>query len=106
MTVKRSVHGYKVLSHVNRKEISRTTLNLPPMEYDTYAIWIDADAANLNGLVSNFNEGVHALNHAMVAVAPLILSCSSSDIDCDHSTYECTRVLLFGRYLVSFQLEF
>lgn len=106
VTVKRSVHGYKVLSHVNRKEISRTTLNLPPMEYDTYAIWIDADAANLNGLVSNFNEGVHALNHAMVAVAPLILSCSSSDIDCDHSTYECTRVLLFGRYLVSFQLEF
>jgi len=101
VTVKRSVHGYKTLSHVNRKEISRSTLNLPPMEYDTYAIWIDADAANLNQVVSNFNEGVHALNHAMVAVAPLILPCSSSDIDCDHSTYECTRVLLFGRSFVS-----
>jgi len=95
VTVKRSVHGYKILSHVNRKEISRSSLKLPPMEYDTYAIWMDADAANLNGVVSNFNEGVHALNHAMVAVAPLILPCSSSDIDCDHSTYECTRVLLF-----------
>lgn len=99
VTVKRSVHGYKILSHVNRKEISRSTLQLPPMEYDTYAIWIDADAARLNEVVSNFNEGVHALNHAMVAVAPLILPCSSSDIDCDHSTYECTRVLLFGMYV-------
>eukprot|EP00985_Skeletonema_marinoi_P033784 scaffold42180_cov204-Skeletonema_marinoi.AAC.1 len=65
VTVKRSVHGYKILSHVNRKEISRSTLNLPSMEFDTYAIWIDADAANLSGVVSNFNEGVHALNHAM-----------------------------------------
>lgn len=98
VTVKRSVHGYKILSHVNRKEISRSSLKLPPMEYDTYAIWIDADATNLNGVVTNFNEGVHALNHAMVAVAPLILPCSSSDIDCDHSTYECTRVLLFGTF--------
>jgi len=105
VTVKRSVHGYKILSHVNRKEISRSTLNLPSMEFDTYAIWIDADAANLSGVVSNFNEGVHALNHAMVAVAPLILPCSSSDIDCDHSTYECTRVLLFGRSFASRQLE-
>lgn len=110
VTVKRSVHGYKILSHVNRKEISRSSLKLPPMEYDTYAIWIDANASNLNGVVSNFNEGVHALNHAMVAVAPLILPCSSSDIDCDHSTYECTRILLFGTLLsfffVSLQLHF
>ena len=95
VTVKRSVHGYKCLSHVNRKEISRSTLNLPPMEYDTYAIWLDADAVSLRGVVTNFNEGVHALNHALVAVAPLIVPCSSSDIDCDHGTFECTRILLF-----------
>jgi DEAD/DEAH box helicase domain-containing protein len=95
VTVKRSVHGYKCLSHVNRKEISRSTLNLPPMEYDTYAIWLDADAVSLKGVVTNFNEGVHALNHALVAVAPLIVPCSSSDIDCDHSTFDCTRILLF-----------
>lgn len=95
VTVKRSVHGYKCLSHVNRKEISRSTLNLPPMEYDTYAIWLDADAVSLRGVVTNFNEGVHALNHALVAVVPLIVPCSSSDVDCDHSTFECTRILLF-----------
>jgi DEAD/DEAH box helicase domain-containing protein len=103
VTVKRSVHGYKTLSHINRKEISRSMLNLPPMEYDTYAVWVDADAVSLNEVVLNFNEGVHALNHAMVAVAPLILPCSSSDIDCDHSTYECTRILLFGRSFVAGQ---
>ena len=105
VTIKRTVHGYKCLSHVNRKEISRSTLNLPPMEYDTYSIWLDADAVNLNGVVSNFNEGVHALNHAMVAVAPLIVACSSTDIDCDHSTYECTRILLFGKCFIFLNSE-
>ena len=97
VTAKRTVHGYKKLSHVNRKELSRTTISLPPMEYDTYACWLDADAAYLRDLVLNFDGGVHALSHAMVAVAPLFAKCTNSDIDCDHSTYETTRILLYDR---------
>ena len=97
MTVKRTVHGYKKLSHVNRKELSRTTISLPPMEYDTYALWIDADAVNLRDVVFNFDGGVHALSHALVAVAPLFVACTGSDIDCDHSRYETTRILLYDQ---------
>ena len=67
------------------------------MEYDTCALWIDADAAYLKDVVYNFDGGVHALSHAMVAVAPVFVSCTSSDIDCDHSRYDCTRILLYDQ---------
>lgn len=97
VTVKRTVHGYKKLSHVNRKELSRTTISLPPMEFDTHALWIDADAAYLRDLVRDFDGGVHALSHALVAIAPLFVSCTSADIDCDHARYDTTRILLYDQ---------
>jgi len=95
VTVKRTVHGYKKLSHVNRKELSRTHIILPPMEFDTSAIWIDADSSYLRDVVNDFDSGVHALSHAMVAVAPVFVACTSSDLSCDCSRYECTRILLY-----------
>lgn len=95
VNVKRTVHGYKKLSLVNRVELSRTEISLPPMEYDTNALWIDTEASNLNEVIMDYDAGVHALSHALVAVAPLFVPCTMSDLDCDHSHYSCTRVLLF-----------
>jgi DEAD/DEAH box helicase domain-containing protein len=97
VTVKRSVHGYKKLSHVNRIELSRTSISVPPMEFDTRALWIDADAACLRDVVLDFDGGVHALSHAMVAVAPLFVACAIADIDCDHSTHSTTQILLYDQ---------
>lgn len=95
VTVKRTVHGYKRLSLVNRVELSRSEISLPPMEYDTNGLWIDTEASVLAELIPDYDRGVHALSHAIVAVAPLFVPCNSSDIDCDHSHYSCSRVLLF-----------
>ena len=96
VTVKRTVHGYKKLSLVNRVELSRSEISLPPMEYDTNGLWIDTEASTLAELMpDDYDKGVHALSHAIVAVAPLFVPCNSNDIDCDHSHYSCTRILLF-----------
>lgn len=95
VTVKKTVHGYKKLSLVNRAELSRSEITLPPMEFDTNALWIDTEASVLSEVMPNYDKGVHALSHAIVAVAPLFVPCTSSDIDCDHSHHGCTRVLLF-----------
>jgi DEAD/DEAH box helicase domain-containing protein len=65
------------------------------MEYDTNAMWIDAEASALGELMPNYSAGVHALSHAIVAVAPLFVPCTPSDLDCDHSHYECTKIMLF-----------
>eukprot|EP00557_Chaetoceros_sp_GSL56_P009931 CAMPEP_0176482538 /NCGR_PEP_ID=MMETSP0200_2-20121128/3429_1 /TAXON_ID=947934 /ORGANISM="Chaetoceros sp., Strain GSL56" /LENGTH=1289 /DNA_ID=CAMNT_0017878861 /DNA_START=172 /DNA_END=4038 /DNA_ORIENTATION=+ len=95
VTVKRTVHGYKKLSLVNRAELSRTEISLPPMEYDTNACWIDTEASILAELMPDYDKGVHALSHAILAVAPLFVPCTPSDLDCDHSRYGCTKITLF-----------
>ena len=95
VTVKRTVHGYKKLSPVNRVELSRHELKMPSMEYDTNAIWFDCEASLLASVMPDFDAGVHALSHALLAVAPLFVPCTSADIDCDHSRHETTRIMIF-----------
>ena len=66
------------------------------MEYDTHAIWFDTEACALAEVMpSDYNKGVHALSHAILACAPLFIPCTTADIDCDHSHYDCTRIMLF-----------
>ena len=65
------------------------------MEYDTNAMWIDVEASTLNEYIPDLAKGVHALSHAILCVAPLFVPCTPSDLDCDHSHYECTRITLF-----------
>jgi DEAD/DEAH box helicase domain-containing protein len=95
VNVKKQVHGYKKLSLVDRSEISRHEIRLPPMEYDTNSLWIDVDSTELRKEIKSFDEGVHALSHALVALAPVFVNCSYSDIDCDHTHFGCTRILLY-----------
>uniref|UniRef100_A0A7S4AD27 Helicase C-terminal domain-containing protein n=1 Tax=Pseudo-nitzschia australis TaxID=44445 RepID=A0A7S4AD27_9STRA len=97
ITVKRNVHGYKKISLVTRDELSRSELSLPDMEYDTFAFWIDCDASGLGRLMTQqaFGYGVHALSHALCNVAPLFVPCVLNDVQCDHSFYSPTRVVIF-----------
>ena len=97
ITVKRNVHGYKKISLVTRDELSRSELSLPDMEYDTFAFWIDCDAAGLGKLMTptGFGYGVHALSHALCNVAPLFVPCVLNDVQCDHSYRNPTRVVIF-----------
>jgi DEAD/DEAH box helicase domain-containing protein len=97
ITVKRNVYGYQKLSMVNGQELSRSELSLPDLEFDTFAIWLDCDAELLKPFLGpfNFGYGVHALSHALVAVAPLFVPCTMSDIQCDHAVYKPTRVVIF-----------
>ncbi len=97
VTVKRTVHGYKKLSLITRNELSRNAISLPSMEFDTRALWIDVDAVYLRDVVRNFDAGVHALSHALVAVAPQFVSCATVDIDCDHSRHDRTQILIYDQ---------
>lgn len=95
--VKRTVHGYKRLSLVSRQEISRTELSLPSMEYETFGVWLDAGADHLTPVLGDrYGLGVHALCHALLAVAPHVCpGLCRSDLQCDHSFVSPTRVMLF-----------
>ncbi len=95
--VKRSVHGYKRLSLISRQEISRTELSLPSMEYETFGLWLDSGAHHLMPVLGDsYGLGVHALCHALLAVAPRVCpGLCRSDLQCDHSFVSPTCVMLF-----------
>ena len=95
LTVCRTVRGYKKLSPITRAELSRTEFCLPSMQFDTFGFWLDTDASVLRAVIKDYDEGVHALSHAMLAVAPLFVPSCASDLNCDHGHYDCTRVVLF-----------
>lgn len=97
VSVKREVHGYKLLSLVDYSELSREELSLPPIEYDTFGVYLCLDFVNLKAFLGDsYGPGVHGLSHAILAVAPLfgpgIVRC---DVDCDHSTFDPRHVMLF-----------
>lgn len=100
VNIKRTVHGFAKISPVTRIEISRTEIAMPPMEFDTNGIWLDTEAPVLSplleGLDLDYHAGVHALSHAIMAIAPLFVSgCTQSDIDCDHGYRDCSRIMIF-----------
>jgi DEAD/DEAH box helicase domain-containing protein len=97
LTLKRNIHGYKKLSLVTREELSRSELVLPDMEFDTFGFWLDCDASGIGCTMTpqNFGYGIHALSHAICNVAPLFVPCTLNDVQCDHSFYNPTRVVIF-----------
>jgi DEAD/DEAH box helicase domain-containing protein len=97
VSVKRTVHGYKKISLINGTELERSELALPPMEYETFGLWFDTEANVMAPeLGESYGPGVHALSHALLAVAPVFApGLARSDLECDHSYYEPTRITLF-----------
>lgn len=96
ITIKRTVHGFKKLSLITRAELSRHELQLPEMEYDSFGLWIDCEAEILIPFLgSKYGEGIHALSHALLAVAPLFQPCVRADLECDHAAFNPTRICLF-----------
>lgn len=99
VSVKRQVRGYKKVSGITYTEISRAELSLPPIEYDTFGLFLCADPSYLSGLLGErYGPGVHALSHALCTVAPLFaVGLTVNDVECDHEFYAPTRVILFDQ---------
>ena len=99
VNVKRQVHGYKKLSLITRQEIGRFELSLPSLEYDTFGIYVSADPSFLQPTLGDlFGPGVHALSHALLAVAPIYdPGLQRDDLECDHSHWEPTQIVLFDQ---------
>ena len=62
-------------------EIDITALELPPTRFATQAMWFELDAGTLDGFPSELLLGsLHALEHAQIAVLPLLAMCDRWDI--------------------------
>lgn len=65
------------------KLISREELRLPPHIFETEGIWLeipDVVRQRIDGAQLHFMGGIHALEHGMISVFPLLVLCDRNDI--------------------------
>lgn len=68
--------------------------SLPPLEYETTAMWIDFPTSirtHLEDQGISAAESMHAANHILVGISPLIGHCDPSDIGTEHGMSKETK---------------
>lgn len=74
------VIGYKTKSLDGDTVLGYDTLELPPISYDTICIRLDLPAPGDDDQWEEDIGAVHALEHALLAVAPILAGCDRGDL--------------------------
>lgn len=83
LKVTEQVTGYEKRRTLGQEKIGSYPLELPPQVFETKGLWIEVPEG-LRDLVlrrgHHFMGGIHALEHAMIALFPLYALCDRSDV--------------------------
>jgi len=81
VVVEETVLGYQVKRLADQEVIGFEGLALPPVEFQTRALWYELDGLMAGWpLAQDLLGSLHALEHAQIAVLPLIAMCDRWDI--------------------------
>lgn len=103
--LRQSVVGYRRMRMRTNEVIEVRPLNLPEVEYETAALWIAPDErvlsfVELNGF--DLMGSLHAAEHALVALTPLIAMCDEKDIGgvsyMLHHQTGCATIFIYDGY--------
>jgi DEAD/DEAH box helicase domain-containing protein len=81
--VTNNVVGFKKMLQYTEEVIGEEPLSLPPLEFPTVALWFDLPPETVQGLEKaglDFAGGLHATEHAAIAMLPLFALCDRNDI--------------------------
>ncbi len=81
--VTNTVVGFKKKAQFTEEVIGEEPLDLPPQHFPTVALWFDlppAAIAQLDKEQLDFAGGLHATEHAAIAILPLFALCDRNDI--------------------------
>jgi len=90
LKVNEQVLGYSKVNNFTQKMISTHPLDLPEQIIETEGLWLDLDDRQRHLLEENkmhFMGAIHAIEHAMIAMFPLLILCDRNDIggiSCPH----------------------
>ncbi len=90
LRVTEKVTGFQKINNFTNKVISTETLDLPEQVMETEGVWIDIQEAQRKQIEEkqmHFMGAIHALEHAMIAMFPLLILCDRNDIggiSCPH----------------------
>ncbi len=80
VTVTDMVTGYRRKSLDGDTVLSNELLDLPPITYDTISVWFDLPEIDYSAMEPRDIGAFHGMEHALMAVAPLICGCDRSDL--------------------------
>ena len=75
--------GYEKRRLFGRDRLGLFALDLPPLTFETVGLWItipDAVRDRIVALEGHFMGGIHALEHALISLFPLLAICDRGDI--------------------------
>lgn len=82
------MYGFRKKAKKDHRILDMIDLALPPVEFPTQAVWMDLPGAILQPLVAAGHSvdrgGLHALEHAMIAMAPLCCDLEAAELSCQH----------------------
>lgn len=103
--VTEKVTGYQKRHSVTQKMISTTTLDLPEQIIETEGIWLEIPKDTVSLLEQekhHFMGAIHAMEHAMIALFPLLVLCDRNDIggiSCPlHEQTEMASIFVYDGY--------
>lgn len=83
LKITEQVIGYEKKSAKTLEVIARDSLELPPQHYETVGFWIEIEPWVQNLVRKrelHFMGGIHALEHALISMFPLLILCDRTDI--------------------------
>ncbi|MCP3891304.1 MAG: DEAD/DEAH box helicase [Desulfobulbaceae bacterium] len=105
LRVRERVTGYQKRNSHTHKLISTTPLELPEQVIETVGVWVDIPAEIVTRIEKeklHFMGAIHAMEHAMIALFPLLVLCDRNDIggiSCPfHEQTESASVFIYDGY--------
>ncbi len=83
LRVTETITGYHKILIGTGKVIGRIPLDLPPLVFETEGLWIEIPEwirQESEKNLQHFMGGIHAMEHAMIGVLPLLVLCDRNDI--------------------------
>ncbi len=103
--VTEKVTGYQKRNNHTQKLIATTALDLPEQIIESEGLWVDIPqeaVASLERKKYHFMGAIHALEHAMIALFPLLVLCDRNDIggiSCPfHEQTEKASIFIYDGY--------
>ncbi len=83
LRVTETISSFEKILTGSGKTIGRSPLDLPPRIFETEGFWLEIPRhirQNIEQRQLHFMGGIHALEHAMIALLPLLVLCDRDDI--------------------------
>jgi len=83
LKVTETIVGFQKRNTFTQETLSQHPLDLPPHVFETVGLWLELPVGIMDEVVAeglHFMGGIHAVEHAMIAIFPLFALCDRDDI--------------------------